>query len=139
MTPQGMTDPTTIARELVPYAKLPEKPILASWMGGAEVASGEAVLNAAGIPTFPFPDTAAKVFQYMWRYSYNLRGLYETPTLGDGGNHIGDRSTATRIIEEVRESGRTILTEAESKQLLQSYGLPVVETRIAQTEDEAVA
>jgi acetyltransferase len=139
MTPQGMTDPTTIAQELKPYAKLPGKPILASWMGGSEVAGGEAVLNSAGIPTFPFPDTAAKVFHYMWRYSYNLRGLYETPTLADDDEERENHSAATRIIEEVRASGRTILTEAESKRVLQAYGLPVVETRIAPTEDEAVA
>ncbi len=75
----------------------------------------------------------------MWRYSYNLRGLYETPTLADGDGERENHSAATRIIEEVRESGRTILTESESKQLLQAYGLPVVETRLAPTEDEAVA
>lgn len=138
MTPQGMTDPTAIAENLKPYAKLDGKPIIASWMGGNEVAAGEAILNSVGIPTFPFPDTAVRVFQYMWRYSYNLRGLYETPTLGDGDGH-GSQAVAARIIEEVRESGRTILTEAESKLLLQSYGLPVVETRLAPTAEEAVA
>ena len=52
MTPQGMTDPTAIAQDLKPYAKLPGKPILATWMGGNEVAAGEAILNGAGIPTF---------------------------------------------------------------------------------------
>ena len=31
------------------------KPVLASWMGGAEVAAGEEILNQAGIPTFQFP------------------------------------------------------------------------------------
>ena len=50
-------------------------------MGGAEAAQGEAILNRAGIPTFPFPDTAVRAFHYMWKYSYNLRGLYETPAL----------------------------------------------------------
>ena len=34
--------------------------------------------------------------------------------------------------------GRTILTEFESKQLLACYGIPIVETRIAATEDEAI-
>ena len=34
----------------------------------------------AGIPNFEFPDTAAKAFCYMWKYSYNLKALYETPT-----------------------------------------------------------
>ena len=140
MTPQGMTDPASIAQGLKGYAKLPGKPIIASWMGGAEAAGGEAILNSAGIPTFPFPDTAAKVFNYMWRYSYNLRGLYETPTLADGEQDGGDNhSSVTRLIDEVRASGRTILTESESKQVLQAYGLPVVETRLAATEEEAVA
>ncbi len=36
------------------------------------------------------------------------------------------------------ESGRTILTEVESKQLLAAYGIPAVETRAAATEEEAV-
>ena len=43
-----------------------------------------------------------------------------------------------RIIRDVRQSGRTILTEYESKQLLTAYGIPTVETRVAITEDEAL-
>src|SRR5205085_12367871 len=81
LTPQAMTDPTQTAEQLKPYAKLAGKPILASWMGGADVAAGEAILNHANIPSFSYPDTAARMFHHMWRYSYNLRGLYETPTL----------------------------------------------------------
>jgi acetyltransferase len=67
---------TPQAEQLKPYADLGGKPILASWMGGADVAAGETILSQAGIPTFPYPDTAARLFHYMWRYSYNLRGLY---------------------------------------------------------------
>ncbi len=48
------------------------------------------------------------------------------------------REGAERIIHTVRAAGRTILTEFESKQLLASYGIPVVETRLALTEEEAV-
>ena len=76
-----MTDPSQIAERLKPYAKSSGKPLLASWMGGTSVAGGEAISEHRGIPTFPFPDTAARAFNYMWRYTYNLRGLYETPTL----------------------------------------------------------
>ncbi|HLH01061.1 MAG TPA: bifunctional acetate--CoA ligase family protein/GNAT family N-acetyltransferase [Bryobacteraceae bacterium] len=137
MTPQGMTNPTRIAEKLQRFARLDGKPIIASWMGGAEAAQGEAVLNRAGIPTFPFPDTAVRAFHYMWKYSYNLRGLYETPVL-TGTSDI-DPHTAARIIDDVRSSGRTLLTEFESKQVLQAYGIPVVETRLAAGEEEAVA
>ncbi|MCC6264515.1 MAG: CoA-binding protein, partial [Bryobacterales bacterium] len=69
LTPQAMTDATQTAEHLKPYAKIGDKPVLASWMGGPEVAAGEKILNAAGIPTFPYPDTAARAFVYMWRYT----------------------------------------------------------------------
>ncbi|HXI41026.1 MAG TPA: bifunctional acetate--CoA ligase family protein/GNAT family N-acetyltransferase [Bryobacteraceae bacterium] len=137
MTPQGMTDPTQIAEKLKPYAKLDGKPILASWMGGVEAAGGEDILNHAGIPTFPYPDTAVRVFEYMWRYTYNLRGLYETPALAEGANSQA-REQVAALIANVRRVGRALLTEAESKQLLALYGIPTVRTLVASTPDDAV-
>src|SRR5262249_3140202 len=135
LTPQGMTGPAEIAEKLKPYAKLNGKPILASWMGGAEVAAGESILNRAGIPTFPYPDTAVRAFQYMWRYSYNLRGLYETPW---HASSVAKREEADGILRSAREAGRTLLTEVESKQILTAYGIPVVFTLLAPDEDGAV-
>ena len=140
LAPQGMTDPLQIAERLKPYAKEYGKPVLASWMGGNSIAEGEAALNSAGIPTFPFPDTAARAFTYMWRYTYNLRGLYEIPALTE----ISELSDASRkqveqLINNARARGRVLLTELESKQLLSLYGIPTVETRVASTEDDAAA
>jgi len=139
LTAQAMTDPTQTAEHLKPYAKLPGKPILASWMGAADTAAGVSILNRANIPTFPYPDTAARAFTYMWRYSYNLRALYETPTLQpEFEESAPNRALAEQIIQTARESGRSILTEVESKQLLAAYGIPIVETRIADSEEAAV-
>src|SRR5271167_4321346 len=138
LTPQDMTNPTQIAERLKPYARGLGKPVLASWMGGAEVAAGEQILNQAGIPTFQFPDSAVRAFNYMWRYSYNLKGIYETPTMPQHADALLHRGKAERIISEARQAGRTILTEYESKQLLKAYDIPTVETRIAATEEEAL-
>ena len=139
LTPQAMTDPTATAECLKPYAQIPNKPVLASWMGADIVAKGEDILNAAQIPTFKYPDRAARAFYYMWRYSENLRQLYETPAMPQDDAHGEiDREKAAAIIAEVRKSGRTILTEFESKKLLAAYGIPTVETHIALTESDAV-
>jgi acetyltransferase len=139
LTPQAMTDPTKTAEELKPYAQLLDKPVIANWMGGKDVEPGEMVLNSVNIPTFPYPDTAARVFDYMAHYSENLSSLYETPMPASESNKDSvDRERAGQIIKTVRDSGRTILTEFESKQLLSSYGIPTVDTRIARTEAEAV-
>jgi acetyltransferase len=76
----------------------------------------------------------------MWRYTYNLRGLYETPELVEGASPVAEaRRRVTGYVQQVRSSGRTLLNEFESKQLLSEYGISVVETRAADTEDEAVS
>jgi len=97
------------------------------------------ILNRMNIPTFPYPDTAARVFDYMAYYAENLRGLYETPmSAAESKDDTVDREGAAKIIKTARDSGRTILTEFESKQLLSCYDIPTVETRIAKTAREAI-
>jgi acetyltransferase len=140
LAPQGMTNPAEVARRLAPYAKGHGKPVLASWMGGQTVTEGEAILNAAGIPTFAYPDTAARAFAYMWSYSFQLRTLYETPAMTASGTDSGARlRKAKKLIDRTLATGRTLLTEVESKELLSLYGIPCVPTRVARTADEAVS
>ncbi|MDX1991856.1 MAG: bifunctional acetate--CoA ligase family protein/GNAT family N-acetyltransferase [bacterium] len=140
LTPQDMTDPTRTAEELKQYNDLEGKPVLASWMGGANVRAGVEILNRANIPTFDYPDTAVRLFNYMWRYNYNLASIYETPVLPvDADNETPDRALVEQIIQKARADRRTILTEDESKKVLGAYGLPVVPQEIGTTEDEAVA
>ncbi len=140
LAPQGMTNPTEIAECLKPYAHGSGKPILASWMGGTSVAEGEARLNNADVPTFPYPDTAARAFTYMWRYSDNLRSLYETPSLTEGPDtSASSRADVRHIIKNARSQGRLLLNEFESKVVLSQYGIPTVETVVARSEDDAAA
>jgi acetyltransferase len=139
LAPTGLADPTEIAKKLAPFAKLPGKPIIASWMGGQSVAAGDAILARAGIPTYHYPDSAARVFQSMWRFSANLKALYETPTaVEETTGDATSRARASALVEQARAKGRTILTEAESKSLLEAYGIPTVPTRVAPDEGAAV-
>jgi len=140
LTPQGVSDPTLVAEQIKKFARTEGMPVLASWMGGADVTAGERILHQAGIPTFPYPDLAARAFCYMWRYSYNLRSLYETPAATvDVGASAAGRDAARAFISAAREKGRTILSEADSKHLLSLYGVPVLETVVALDEEQAVA
>ena len=138
LTPQAMTDPTATAEALKGCTAGLSKPVLASWMGGKDVAEGERILNQAKIPTFPYPDTATRLFNYMWRLTYNLRGIYETPMLPPATpERDAELARIERLIADARAQGRAILTEAESKQVLAAYGIPTVPMHIAATEDEA--
>jgi acetyltransferase len=146
LAPQAVTESSATAEKLRPFAQLKTKPILASWIGGSGVRPGVEVLNAAGIPTFEYPDAAARAFCAMWRYSHNLDALYETPALiGDKrtANRAGaaadiDKTRAKKIVDQANKAQRALLTEVESKQLLAAYGIPVVRTEIARSEKEAV-
>jgi acetyltransferase len=139
LTPQAMTDPTRTAEALRPYAHQPGKPVLASWMGGPDVQAGVDILNRIGIPTFDYPDTAARAFLHMWRYSDNLRALFETPVLPASAQRASARETAAAIIQRARGAGRALLTEVESKAVLAAYGIPTVPTEVASSEADAVA
>ncbi len=138
LAPQAMTDPSAVAKQLAALPKSSTKPLIASWMGGVDVAAGEAILNAAAIPAYPYPDSAAKVFQLMWRFSANLQALYETPAAWEMDVSGVARGQAAFLIAKARARGRTLLTEAESKSLLSAYGIPTVPTEIATSADQAV-
>jgi acetyltransferase len=138
LTRQAVTVPSAIATELTSFAKLEGKPILASFMGGESVTEAMAILDRAGIPTFAYPDSAARAFCYLWQYTHALHALYETPTLAVGAESSPSRAEAARIIGCVQKSGRVLLSEPESKEFLAAYGIPVVPALIATSEEEAV-
>jgi acetyltransferase len=138
LAPQAMTDPGAVAQRLAALPKSKTKPLIASWMGGLDVAQGEVILNEAGIPAYPYPDSAARVFELMWRYSANLQALYETPAAFEMEVSDDARARAALLIANARTRGRTLLTEAESKNLLAAYGIPTVPTEIAITADQAM-
>jgi acetyltransferase len=126
LTPQDMTESTATAKLLEPR----DKPVLASWMGGGHVADGVKILKERGISTFLYPDSACRAFGALWSQSDLLKLLYETPSVREEPWEQEKKLDLPK--------NRTLLTEAESKQILQAYGIPVVETIIAPSIAEAI-
>ena len=117
LAPQAPTDPTRTAEQLKQFARLSGKPLLASWMGGTDVAAGISILQAAEIPTFSYPDTAARMFLYMWAYSENLRAIYETPSLEPGMEDLPPGEINSLL------DGKEILSSTEIQQMIDIYAL----------------
>jgi len=135
LSPQDMTDPLASAQALnISF----DKPILASWMGGETVWPGIEALNTLQIPTFAYPDDAAKTFATMWRYSHNLRLLYDVPQGSSEWVPQEEIQKVDTLLRQVHHEGRMLLTEFESKEILKAYGIPVVVTEVAQNIEEAV-
>jgi acetyltransferase len=137
LAPQAMTAPQDSAVLLTKAAQSITKPLVASWMGGARMQLAANVLNEAGIPTFDYPDAAARSLTYMWQYSSNLRAIYEAPEFAGDCPQDGPERVAEIIAEPLKEN-RVILTEHESKQILKIYGLPVTSESVASSPEEAV-
>lgn len=135
LSPQDMTDPTATAEKLKNISV--DKPVLASWMGGETVTEGIDILTHAKIPVFEYPDDAALTFGTMWRYSRDLQYIYETPEISGAADLHGAYKKAEGLIQAVMLEKRTLLTEFESKSLLQIYGIPVVQTEIAKSAEES--
>jgi acetyltransferase len=130
LTPQSMTKPSEIAREVAELAATTSLPLLASWMGAESVREGRAILNSARIPTYDYPDEAARAFVRMHEHHTRLHWLKDTQ------DALANASPNSRV-EIPAKSG--LLSEAEAKRILAAAGIPVVETLEAHTEDEAVA
>lgn len=140
VSPQLHSSAKEVAGKLISLAKKTAKPLFVSVLGGEGFEQAHNQLNEAGIPSLLFPDAAVRMFNYMWRYAYNIKGLYETPSLPEVFSEDRPSPSETHhYLEEIRKQNRTCVSEYESGKLLQAYGLPVIQTELAFSEEEAVA
>jgi acetyltransferase len=114
------------------------KPVLAAWMGGQEVQAGIQLLNQAHLPTYTTPDQAVRAFMYLVSYARNLEILHETPRDVPLSFTL-DRAKQAAQAGALLTEGRELLSESESKSLLEAYGIAVIRPYPAQSAEEAIA
>jgi acetyltransferase len=136
LTPQAMTDPIGTAILVAETASKTGKPVLAAWMGGWAVDPGRQILNQASIPTYDSPDRAVRAFMYLVSYRRNREILYETPRQVPLNSSV-HAAEARAQIDSVVAQGRDTLTEAESKNVLEAFGIPTTQPRLARSAAEA--
>lgn len=137
LTPQAMTAPTEIARAISALASKTSKSIMAAWLGGASMKEGIAVFNQAGISNYATPEQAIRAFMTLSNYNLNLELLYETPREVPVSFNYNRNELRKKYLKEVFPKAR-ILTEDDSKILINDYGISTTHPVPAATEDEAV-
>jgi acetyltransferase len=137
ITPQAMTNPTAVAKEVCAQAAATPKPVLAAWLGGAAMREGTNLLNEAGIPTYTTPEQAVRAFMTLVSYARNLEILYETPQ-DISVDFPVDRKQLRAQFAPLLTRTEGALSEALSKDLLAAYGIPATIPVAAATADEAV-
>jgi len=137
LTPQAMTKPLEAAEAVIALSNQFNKPLLTSWMGGAQVEASRAAFNHAKKPNFRTPEPAVEVFSYLSAYHKNQKFLMQMP--GPLSHHLEpDVEGANMIIEGALQEKRKILTEMESKALLAAFHIPVAQTMVARSPNEAL-
>ncbi len=137
LTPQAMTQPTAVAQAIIEAAAESKKPILASWMGGKQVAEARQLLTNARIPEFRTVENAVDAFSYLARYNRNQRFLLQTPSRLPRGEPA-DVEGARLIIEGVLNEQRKVLNEPESIAVLRAFGIPAAQSAVARSPNEAL-
>jgi len=140
-TAQAVAEPVQVAKSIVELCKsrgYHNKTMLTSFMGYGAVEEANRIFNENNIPTYSTPEQAIKTYHYMYQYKRNLELLYETPEELPV-DVVPPKRPLIVIMRNVAAENREVMNEAEAKTFLDYYNLPVVKTRVAQTEDEAAS
>jgi acetyltransferase len=133
----AITNPVEIAQAIkraIDDSGVKGKPVAVSMVGGTRCDKAMAWLVENGIPAYGPPDQAMNAMAA-------LSELYRIQSMLDKTVVVSDpvrAAKAAEIIAVAREDGRTALTETEAKQIFSAYGLPIAQTRLAKSENEAV-
>lgn len=133
LTPQAMTDIEGTAQAVVALSEGYDKPILANFMGGRDVAVGNRILRGGRIPCYGFPEDAADALARMvahreWRERTH-DPVEQLPA---------DRERAATALLTAQKAGRLALNEVEARQIVAAYGLPLPTSQLALNAEQAV-
>lgn len=132
LTPQSMTNVLATAEAVVKVARDTPKPVLCCFMGVVDVSQGVKYLQKHGYPVFRFPESAARAFGVLYRYS---RWLNRQQLARFKLKH--DRDQAAGLIAECLKQNKTKLGELDGLELLTCYGFDVLPTKLAKDAQEA--
>jgi len=136
LTPQAMTRPLEVAKEIFSIYKKTKKAVFTSFLGENDVLEASLFLQENDIPVFKTPEEAIKT--YLNFSNYNNLKLHDKKILTkeviiNGKNNY---KKADKIIDEVLEEDRKILNELEAKKILKAFQIPVLENYICRNPED---
>ena len=136
LSPQAMTDPLACAQAVVDAQNVSNKPVLACWMGEQQVEAANKLFARHHLPSFPNPESSVEAFAYLATHYQNQQLLMQVPgPLVD--RNEPDIDGARQIIQSVLAEHRSLLTIAESKSLLKAFAIPVSESVVCDSVEQA--
>ncbi len=137
--PTGLASPVEAARAvaaLTTSGTINRKPVLTCWLGEHSAREGRQILHNAGVASYATPADTARAVSYLSDWSRAQEALMRVPS-SRSEDAPSDREAVLEIFRTVAREGRRMLTEPEAKTVAGAYGIPVPETIVAKTPEEA--
>ncbi|MBP7933044.1 MAG: acetate--CoA ligase family protein [Phycisphaerae bacterium] len=134
LTPQSVTEVEETASVLPGILKGIDKPVVCSFMGARDVAPGVAILRAAGVPNYAFPEDGVKSLAAAVRLVENMDiPRREMPTF----TNLKVEKARELVAGCLDGHQERYLTQAECRPILECYGLPLLKSGTARSSREA--
>ncbi|QGY39978.1 CoA-binding protein [Pseudodesulfovibrio cashew] len=133
LTPTASAEIEETAQAVIDVAEGCDKPIFACFMGGQRIGPGRDMLIKAGIPCYGYPEPAIGAVEAMYAHYRWLNRPYPVEVC-----FRRDKGRAERIIEKAHRIGLAELPFEDAMEIAMAYELPIPETRLVRTSDQAV-
>ena len=135
--PQRVLSSEDAAQAILAAAANSGKPVITGWLGEQEIAAGRDLAERGGLPIFQQPEPAVSAFAALADYRRAQQMLMQVPPPLPLNGHV-DLQQAHALAAGAIAEGRTLLSEPESKALLSLFGIPVPQSRIANSLEQAL-
>ena len=132
-TPSATLDYNKLAEVIVSMSKKYKKTILASLMGLDEGIKNRQIMAEGDVPYYTYAEAAIQTLKAMLRFVEWIK----SPE-GKIVTFKVDTNRAKKIFDKVKQEKRQNLLEEEGQEVLRAYGLPLPQSVLAKTEQEAV-
>jgi len=131
LVPQALVDPRAVAQAVVDASRGAGKPVLTCIMGDMSVDEPRLILHFNRMPMYTLPEAMGGVLKAMKTYAdwLNKPMVKRAPLTGI------DKGAAEKILH-APQTGK-VLGEAQTRPLLEAYGIPLVKGGEAHTPQEA--
>ena len=131
LVPQALVDPRAVAQAVVDASQGAGKPVLTCIMGDMSVDEPRLILHSNRMPMYTLPEAMGGVLKAMKTYAdwRNKPMIKRSPLSGI------DNEAAEKILR-APEIGK-VLGEAQTRPLLEAYGIPLVKGGEAHSPQEA--
>ncbi|KAF0109761.1 MAG: hypothetical protein FD147_2086 [Chloroflexi bacterium] len=125
LVPQALINPAEVAQAIVDASRGSTKPVLTCIMGDMSVGEARLVLQGNRVPMYTFPESMGSVLSAMLRYdAWSKKPAFKPVALA-----AVDKSGAEKMLRGARQI--KVLGEAETRPLLEAYGIPVIKGGMA--------